>query len=1855
MALPSWTKRYSQQAVQESLQGQHGNFQPSQQAAQPQFDYKTSTTDMQGRPLPAGAQGFDPLGRPYFGEGIKGTLKRYYWQLMGSPQTGLGADNWDKIVSDFQSIKSPEKYSYTQDKEKLQQNQNAIYDIVKRTTAGLFDANTAGVTKTTDQTKSEQAGLQEQINQEVARIAKENGIALNQNTTRQIIQNNENLRVMNSQLTEMSQKNIQGSGVTEGGVSLLTPFVRASQVGITALLDLFSEPAIKAEQTIGIQSNVQNKTDGTIKTRSELANFFLRAIPAVSIFNTAKFLTAPTSIEEKTKLIEQGWDAGRIYYTGVYDQAVQEEFMSRAAAGEDPQLLAMELQNPWAELAGQLIIDPLNVVGYLSKAEKAAQVVDDATSVVKTSGLAEDAKFLNNINDLQNAGTEAEAIKKLDTFVTDVHKYFNEDGVQKVFNVQDYKALSLNASGNQMKAIRKMGNVFTWIVSSISKDGRGLDDVNDALTALVKLSSSNIDEVSDATLALTHMPSPMTYFNQDSLETSVMLRNLLMDENGVINVDKLVSKLKVENGNWKAFGNKLKGLMDDAAKFQYPSVTEMKNAAESAKKAEAIGNVVPKNTARLAEQFKQLEKTNPGLIKLAALDEVANKPRQAINKILGTFYFSLNYGFATRNYLQNNLVMLIDAGPKAWFRDGRYMSDKFIGEELAKWFDGGLLPPGIDNYKNIGQELTGTDKKLLGILPSGTTLSTDIEASASKRVYYKFFRDTMDKMLQPGRALPTLEEFKVAGFTENQVKAFSSMVKSNYGNVQKAAEEFNVAYRAGGADVWKMVDTLIPEEAYKGLKDNGMLDEIVNFTKQDGVSKEDISAFFDKMISEQKTRAMSIADDPVGMQTDSTFTRLRADIAASSEKSTDANTQSYLDQLFERSTQTRDAYVKALQEVRNKTGDPELSKFLDSLMMREPDERIRRVVQGINQNARTIIDKAKRGGNFQELWKTLGSEAQFKGSTFEEFRKAVWEYVLKERIPQEWNGHFGAVFEQSEKYASRYGQTELLQQARQMNQEAQNWRTAVYRGSSAYDVKLVNAEIGTPAHANNVRTIANGYDISSASASGASTDKKLLNIINKHSGSEFTKLDEVPLDVAEKAFAESTKSDVAGFATRTGEFTQSSANKIPPPYIPGSTPTFARAHAETSAGALDALTQLRDKMLSSFGIKSVDNFDPQMAEKMLQLSKNASDKVAEGRLIAQKVGEYWRDFALLPYGETTNLDHALSYIYPYQFWYSRSYTSWAKRLASDPQIIAAYAKFKDQMANLHKDSPEWWKYNVELPEFMWGLNNGNPMYVNLEATLWPLYGITGVDFNDSRKRVDWFSATIDDLGKFGPSVWSPLNIAIAAGYALKGEQDAAARWGGRIIPQTATLKAIMAELGQTPIELDPGVMLFGGTGDGNPFHSLDPYERNRVGRALAQMIEDGVITEEQAIEVARTQTGDIWNQAVTNATALRAPGQIASFFAGVGFKARTEEDIQIDNFYQDYYKMQELHNGGLISDAQYKQQFNVLREQYPFMDTVLLSRKAGDDRQSAYAYNVISRIPPGMTKEIYAIIGVDPETAQKFYESGGSFEGWNEQEKQRFMTAMIDAGAMLAIPANASRTEWTAAKNEYKDMQDGLRANFGENVLEQISTYYDLTDAEKKAYLQTFPNVEAAMQAQTAYIANNPLLSTYYGGLNITSRYYSNEMYSQLDKEFGSDISDKIDYYYYLKDFVSDKEAKAFYNQENLKPYFKRKSELQQQTNIAIANAASNIPDGPGVLVYGEPQNPTQQGLYDFATGPSQESQIATDVWGQLSTPYQNLIRDYYNGGDLPYSVEKRLDYLARDYGLSKDELLRILGAEVVQ
>ena len=65
-----------QQAMAE-MKPQLEQFIPNQT----DWDYQTATTGMRGEALPKGAVSFDPRGRPYFGSGIVGTAKRYWYEF----------------------------------------------------------------------------------------------------------------------------------------------------------------------------------------------------------------------------------------------------------------------------------------------------------------------------------------------------------------------------------------------------------------------------------------------------------------------------------------------------------------------------------------------------------------------------------------------------------------------------------------------------------------------------------------------------------------------------------------------------------------------------------------------------------------------------------------------------------------------------------------------------------------------------------------------------------------------------------------------------------------------------------------------------------------------------------------------------------------------------------------------------------------------------------------------------------------------------------------------------------------------------------------------------------------------------------------------------------------------------------------------------------------------------------------------------------------------------------------------------------------------------------------------------------------------------------------------------------------------------------------------------------------------------------------------------------------------------------------------------------------------------------------------------------------------------------------------
>jgi hypothetical protein len=627
-----------------------------------------------------------------------------------------------------------------------------------------------------------------------------------------------------------------------------------------------------------------------------------------------------------------------------------------------------------------------------------------------------------------------------------------------------------------------------------------------------------------------------------------------------------------------------------------------------------------------------------------------------------------------------------------------------------------------------------------------------------------------------------------------------------------------------------------------------------------------------------------------------------------------------------------------------------------------------------------------------------------------------------------------------------------------------------------------------------------------------------------------------------------------------------------------------------------------------------------------------------------------RDFVLHAYPAKRNFDLVLSYLYPFHFWYNRTYANWLRRIVQEPEVIAAYAKYKEYLSRIHADAPDWWKYNLSTNDLP-GLDSEHPIYFNLEATLNPMYGLTGVDFEDPRKRVNWFTSVMDDVGKFGPSVWTPFQLAIATALYQRGEKDAAARWAGRIIPQTAVVKSVTALLGAGDgWEIDPGVLLFA---DG-----LDIYERRRVGRSLGGMIQNEEITQAQAEQEGYMMQGPAWDEAKRRSALTRAPGQLLSFLLGTGFKIRPETDRQIDVMDDYLYRFYEME--GNLSPDEVANTFEWFRARFPFFDTVVLARKGEEERDRLFAYSVIGRIPPGQKDDLSKAVGIAPALMDKFYDDKGRIWEWPEADRQKFMSGMMELGALLEVPDTAVRHEYREAAKRRAKLEDDLVDVFGEDIGVKMDMYFD---KRKKSldladdYLKQYPEVADAMDFRTDTIMADDLLKKYYGSLETVRSYLRSQMFDVIEKRVGTDIGDKWNEYFDLK-LIDEKRARAYYKAH---PELGKYIELRDGYDALIARELTSLekylPDKPYPLMrtdLPESLSVGQQDVMDVLgqTGLPEAYNYTLQDWQEIMPrPLQGLLEDYYfRGEDLPEAAVTALERVASPLGVDPELVLALYG-----
>jgi len=256
--------------------------------------------------------------------------------------------------------------------------------------------------------------------------------------------------------------------------------------------------SFKLSDTYGIDSPMTY----ALRTSKEVIGGALQALqlPAIAVERGIGVFTPAISSQARTT--KEALEAGRIAYSSFGNTALVSTFLTRYRDGENPELLAMELQNPGWELIGQIILDPLIVVGWLSKGGKAASATSRAA---RGWGMVDDisdaSALVNKLDDTTNSIKAAEMIENLTTTVQDTIGIFKATRLK-----QEYGLAATVATGRQAEFVNRVSDGVAGITAGLKNAGYSNLDVIETFHDIARAASDNIEISNTAVLALNQSP-----------------------------------------------------------------------------------------------------------------------------------------------------------------------------------------------------------------------------------------------------------------------------------------------------------------------------------------------------------------------------------------------------------------------------------------------------------------------------------------------------------------------------------------------------------------------------------------------------------------------------------------------------------------------------------------------------------------------------------------------------------------------------------------------------------------------------------------------------------------------------------------------------------------------------------------------------------------------------------------------------------------------------------------------------------------------------------------------------------------------------------------------------------------------------------------------------------------------------------------------------------------------------------------------------------------------------------------------------------------------------------------------------
>src|SRR3990167_3613050 len=1049
---------------------------------------------------------------------------------------------------------------------------------------------------------------------------------------------------------------------------------------------------------------VQGALRGGIKPEGAewFVNFVMGLNPLLGAYNAFRLVTSPKPTDEKTRILGENLAASRIAYSAWKDPALRQEFIRRYMAGEDPYLLGKELQRPWAEMWGSLILDPTNAIFLAGVVGKFAHSGRLLTEAAKAPGPSDG--MLVALPAFSEAKTEAQVVNASESLVRASVAQTRAAATEAAKLARGRNVWAVTTGATRDLAAEEASDIAGLLFATHKNDPERAVEI---LRLGAQMASESADEVMGAVGELARHQLAPYLFSESFTRVGLLLRKLLTGSDDVIDAGRFLKEVQGVSDDPIKLAELLGKRMEGAASKLYPTVAERVAAGED----------VP----RLVRQLERLAE--------------GRGPIGTINRMFASVYMGLSPGYAVRNALTNYVHMFFDYGPGTFQR-----TPTAAAETAAKWL-GGTRPVAMTRGFTPAK-LVGANRSRLPF----TRLAGWFESGASRMIYGNAVERSMRSMLVPGKGLPDIRILVDAGLSPEAIRYVTSEIVRNYGDTAAAEKAIRTAMSVGSADAFRSLEFLRPSEIrfLQNMPAGGtsLYDRLVNLLKDapDAATGRrriaELFAEFEKEAGHAAGQALTF--DGAELATRPLFTAMVQ--AEASRLGLSAKEAQELIAIRE--------FVggRAMSMAQEVIGS-ELSKIVPAIRSMAGDATIPTALAQEGVSLQTRV--ASRVQQLQTAANKLRQEA---GLAFRGVKAGTPE---AEAVWGPWGEKMSALYRE--------------------------------------------------AHAATLTDIADYID-------------RVTAAIPNYDQANLTRALE---SLQEAALWDNATVEGNKFISTLGE----GITDLARPYV-GGVPSQAQFLQETAATRKAVQASIDAGLEAHWGEKiAVTPAD----EALVKYLREADGRIAEARLLAMKVADNARDFTLLNYTKRRGIDAVVGILFPYQYWYSRTYINWMRRFASHPEVISAYAKYRRGLEEAHSGAPEWWKYNVNTNELL-GLDSENPLYFNLEATLNPLNGLSGVDFENSDRRQGWFANTIDDLGKFGPSTWTPISLAIATAMYMKGEKDAAAAWAGRLIPQTASMKAGLAllhgKVSDLPLqgEFDPAVQFFSG--------GMDPYERRRVARAL---------------------------------------------------------------------------------------------------------------------------------------------------------------------------------------------------------------------------------------------------------------------------------------------------------------------------------------------------------------------------------------------------------------------------------------